>query len=258
MSRRRLGKAKSKTRLRPPPQKPKPPESAPADLSPPPPYTEPELEGRRDLYRFNEACIDRRLREAIAFPQEVAKLIRCPAFGVRIFPLFDPAFCRELISLADEIDIYEPDPQDPYPGREFDIDLVKPLGEVMERVFHAYVRQVVEVAFDGFKVERLSNVFVLRYSPDTQASMGAHFDEQSDVSMCVALNTDYEGMGLGFPRFGYTTHSVPGEPERSADQAPLEVGEAVLFPGRVTHLHEAPPVTKGRRYSQTWWMLGGI
>jgi len=221
------------------------------------PYVEPELKGRRDIYRFNEAIIDRRLRTAVAFPSEIAKLMRCPTFGVRVMPLFAPGFCEELIRLADEIDIYEPDPEDPYPGREFDINLVRPLGAVMDQVFHAYVRPAVAVAFDGYAVERLSNVFVLRYSPDTQASMAAHFDEQSNVSMCVALNADYEGPGLSFPAYGFSTHEVAGEPARGPAQAQLAVGEAVLFPAQVTHLHEAPPVVAGRRYSQTWWMLGG-
>jgi len=196
------------------------------------------------LFSFDHACIDPRLRGAIADPEEVAELVRVPAFGIRVFPLFVPEFCRDMIWLADLIDCFEPDPDDPYPGREFGMDQVQPLSRVLVAAFACYIKPVVSICFDSFDVDEVVDSFILRYTMDTQRDMGAHFDEQSEVSMCVALNGEFEGPGLRFPRYEFQTAGN------------VEVGEGLLFPGRVTHLHEVPPITSGRRYSQTWWMKG--
>jgi hypothetical protein len=202
-------------------------------------------QSRKDLFKFNPGCISETLRDAMGSPPELAKIVKAPAFGIRTVPLFTPEFCDQLVWFGNLLGCYERDPGfDPYTAYEFDASLVVPLQAVMQTVFDRYLKKIVRVCYDDFAVDVLEQCFVLRYSADTQASMGRHFDHQSEVSACVTLNEAFEGGGLLFPRYEFSTKgNVPK-------------GHVVLFPGRVTHVHEAAPVTSGVRYSQTWWMAG--
>jgi predicted 2-oxoglutarate/Fe(II)-dependent dioxygenase YbiX len=96
--------------------------------------------------------------------------------------------------------------------------------------------------YSGFQVTDVHDCFVICYSMKTQQSMGEHFDEWSDVSVAVGLDADFDGGGISFPAWGgWSTREVP-------------VGHAVLFPGKVSHLHRADPITRGVRHSMTWWL----
>uniref|UniRef100_A0A183E7K5 Fe2OG dioxygenase domain-containing protein n=1 Tax=Gongylonema pulchrum TaxID=637853 RepID=A0A183E7K5_9BILA len=80
-------------------------------------------------------------------------------------------------------------------------------------------------------------MFVVRYRPDEQASLRPHHDA-STYSIDVALNkrgVDYEGGGVRFLRYNCTF---------DADT----VGYSMIFPGRLTHLHEGLATTQGTRY----------
>ncbi|KAH7678308.1 Oxoglutarate/iron-dependent dioxygenase [Aphelenchoides avenae] len=80
-------------------------------------------------------------------------------------------------------------------------------------------------------------MFVVRYRPSEQASLRPHHDA-STYSIDIALNkqgVDYEGGGVRYVRQNCT---VP------ADQ----VGWSMLFPGRLSHMHEGLPTTSGTRY----------
>uniref|UniRef100_A0A915AZB8 procollagen-lysine 5-dioxygenase n=1 Tax=Parascaris univalens TaxID=6257 RepID=A0A915AZB8_PARUN len=102
-----------------------------------------------------------------------------------------------------------------------------------------YVRPMQEKLFIGYyqkPVEALM-MFVVRYKPGEQPSLRAHHDA-STYTIDVPLNKrgrDYEGGGVRYVRYNCTV---------DADQ----VGYAAMFPGRLTHLHEGLPVTKGTRY----------
>ncbi|KAK5986363.1 Multifunctional procollagen lysine hydroxylase and glycosyltransferase [Trichostrongylus colubriformis] len=102
-----------------------------------------------------------------------------------------------------------------------------------------YVRPIQEKVFTGYYHQPVEStmMFVVRYRPDEQASLRPHHDA-STFSIDIALNkkgVDYEGGGVAYPRYNCV---VP------ADQ----VGWAMMFPGRLTHLHEGLPTTKGTRY----------
>ncbi|KAK6733911.1 hypothetical protein RB195_017586 [Necator americanus] len=102
-----------------------------------------------------------------------------------------------------------------------------------------YVRPLQEKVFTGYyhRPVEANMMFVVRYRPDEQPSLRPHHDA-STFSVDIALNkrgVDYEGGGVRYTRYNCT---VP------ADQ----VGYAMMFPGRLTHLHEGLPTTKGTRY----------
>ncbi|KJH50212.1 oxidoreductase, 2OG-Fe(II) oxygenase family protein [Dictyocaulus viviparus] len=102
-----------------------------------------------------------------------------------------------------------------------------------------YVRPMQEKVFIGYYHKPIESnmMFVVRYRPDEQASLRPHHDA-STFSIDIALNkrgVDFEGGGVRYTRYNCTV---------LADQ----VGYAMMFPGRLTHLHEGLPTTKGTRY----------
>jgi hypothetical protein len=198
----------------------------------------------RDLFTWNEeATIDPRLRLALSDPGELAKLIQSPAWGIYTFPFLRPEFCDALMWFSDICGDYKPDPADPYGGKELETRRVDQLHSVMQELFDRYMTVVTEACFDGFDVAKINGSFVLKYSMDTQKSMGCHFDDNSDVSLTVALNDGFEGGGLSFPRYDWSSKSV-------------KPGEAIMFPGRVTHRHEGLEIEDGKRYALVFWLIG--
>jgi hypothetical protein len=208
-----------------------------SDLLTPPPNA-------RDLFHWREEIVSPELRSVWAVKEELVELVKVPAHGIRTVPLLAPEFCRALIWLSNTIGQFRPDPSDPYGGKELDTSLIAPLHEnVITEVFNRYMVPLVELCFDGYSVNRITGAFVLKYSMGTQQSMGLHFDDSSDVSLTIVLNDGFEGGGLSFPRYEWSSAGLP-------------VGSAVLFPGRVTHRHEGLPITSGERYALIMWLQG--
>lgn len=201
----------------------------------------------RDLFHWREGAgvVDEWLRKALAFPEELGEQVQSPAWGLWTFPLLDSAFCRTLVWLSDNVGQYDGDPTDPYRGKELDLAMIKPIFDVLSKVVVGYVSPICEMCFDGYSVESIVKAFVLRYSADTQRSMGLHFDAMSDVSLTVALNHDFRGGGLRFPRYDWDTRG-------------LRTGEAVMFPGKVTHRHEGVELEDGVRHVLVLWLKGGL
>lgn len=95
-------------------------------------------------------------------------------------------------------------------------------------------------------------IFVVRYRPDEQASLRPHLDA-STYSIDVALNRrdiDYEGGGVRYVRYNCTIAAdrIGNIKFSSIKNDTLFLGWSMLFPGRLTHLHEGLPTTKGTRY----------
>uniref|UniRef100_A0A914Z7G6 procollagen-lysine 5-dioxygenase n=1 Tax=Panagrolaimus superbus TaxID=310955 RepID=A0A914Z7G6_9BILA len=107
------------------------------------------------------------------------------------------------------------------------------------QIIDDYVAPMQEKVFTGYyqRPIKANMMFVVRYRPDEQASLRPHHDA-STYSIDISLNkrdVDYEGGGVRYIRYNCT---VPAD----------EVGWSMLFPGRLTHLHEGLPTTKGTRY----------
>lgn len=198
----------------------------------------------RSLFRWSdEDVVDPRMVLAISDPAELAKLIQSPAWGIYTFPLLKPEWCAKLIWFADQMGDYKPDPSDPYPGRELRTSEVAPLHRVMDDLLQRYISPLSEACFGGFSLNRVEDSFVLRYCLETQQEMGCHFDDLSDVSLTVVLNDEFEGGGLYFPEYEWSS-------------AGLEPGMGVMFPGRVTHRHQGLKITAGERYALVIWTSG--
>jgi 2-oxoglutarate-Fe(II)-dependent oxygenase superfamily protein len=156
-------------------------------------------------------------------------------------PFLTTAFCRVLVHFARSLGNFSCDAsKDAFAAPELKLHELSPMIEGVIR--RSVVRHLAPLIYWkwGMVPALIHRPFLIRYSLETKAAMGRHHDMRSDVSISVNLNDEFGGGGLFFVRQGYSTGKLP-------------VGTAVLFPGRVTHLHEALPITCGERIVLTIW-----
>ncbi|GMT16808.1 hypothetical protein PFISCL1PPCAC_8105 [Pristionchus fissidentatus] len=169
----------------------------------------------------------------------------CP--DVYDYPLLSPRFCSDLIEEMEHNGEWSDGSNNDkrlaggyenVPTRDIHMNQV---GFEREWLFFIdeYVRPMQEKIFIGYFKKPIEShmMFVVRYKPDEQASLRPHHDA-STFSIDIALNkrgVDFEGGGVRYVRYNCT---VPAD----------EVGHTMMFPGRLTHLHEGLPTTKGTRY----------
>lgn len=198
------------------------------------------------------------LRESVLAAIDVARADRLPQsvmFGavapVMMLPrVFEPAFCRSLIELwtsgersdggvssrygnvmaADRKRTEDHIVRDPAMAKEISDRLAYRVGPELMRVFNW------EAEF-GFDIH-----VILSYAAGHQHFFRAHRDngtpQTADRAFAVSLNLneDYEGGELVFPEYGPTRYKP-------------RAGMAAIF--SCSLLHEALPVTEGRRYVLT-------
>ena len=167
-------------------------------------------------------------------------------------PLLAPDFCAKLIDEAEncgkweaglKVDFYQPDEDDedtpPPSGPKNGLSFAKMpgLSEVYNTIVDSHVAPVVKKIWQSFEMQMYRTPYIIKYDADDAAlpkGMDMHWD-QCGVSMFVSLNDSYEGGGTAFPRWEYETGKLPS-------------GTALLFPGGISHEHEAKAITQGRRY----------
>ena len=214
-------------------------------------------------YRPHWLLLDRTLRVAGRYPidageaavQALSVLAGGPSLPdwapVAMAPdVFEPAFCRHLVTLYEqhggeesgfmrEVDgktVLLKDPNHKQ-RRDFDID-----DEALRRRIVARInRRLVPVVRRAFQFDptRMERYLVACY----EAGAG-HFRPHRDnttkgtahrrFAVTINLNADYEGGDLRFPEFGPRTYRAPP-------------GGAIVF--SCSLLHEATPVTRGKRYA---------
>lgn len=168
--------------------------------------------------------------------------------------LFEPALCRDLIAYADRQGLRESGfmSTDPATGntvlrlnhqhkRRSDcmIDDPRLREAVQARIVRRLVPQV-ERAFQ-FRATRMERYIISCYDAGTGGYFRPHTDNSTlgtahrRFAVSIGLNAeDYEGGDLRFPEFGSRTYRPP-------------TGGAIVF--SCSLLHEALPVTRGRRFA---------
>jgi predicted 2-oxoglutarate/Fe(II)-dependent dioxygenase YbiX len=166
--------------------------------------------------------------------------------------VFEPAFCRQLIALYDaqgggesgfmrDVNGKTIGVNDPSHKRRKDALIESPALQAQFRA-RLTARLVPEIlrAFQ-FHATRIERYIVACYDSADQGFFRAHRDNTTRgtahrrFAVTINLNTgEYEGGDLRFPEFGPQTYRAP-------------VGGAVVF--SCSLLHEALPVTAGRRYA---------
>lgn len=116
----------------------------------------------------------------------------------------------------------------------------------LEYAFNNYIAKYLQTI--RFKKEfNINSIQFAKYSATGDISKGNwHYDEDSDSTVVIYLNDDYEGGGTQFK-----TEADDG----IATVDKFEVGDSVFFNGRVVP-HRGLPVTKGDRYILVFWCSG--
>jgi len=146
--------------------------------------------------------------------------------------------CRYIIDRSEAHGGWSPLPDDKFPAYEIRL---KELGlwDEYERLWHQKLGVISEKYWTPMKHYGLRDAFSLRYSVDTQKTLGLHCDA-SHVTGSVKLNDNYEGATLIFPR-------------QTFDNEYVSIGDCILFPSQVTHGHHVDELKSGVKYSLTMW-----
>lgn len=163
--------------------------------------------------------------------EEVAK-------DILVVPLLSSHECKNIIERAEAVGAWGEMQGDKFPAQEI---RVKEFGlwDRIERLWSTHLGKIAEKKWTPMEYMGLRDAFTMRYSMDTQTSLGFHTDA-SLVTGSVKLNDDYEGAELIFPHQGFSNKDVP-------------VGHCILFPSQVTHGHKVEPLRSGVKYSLTMW-----
>lgn len=149
-----------------------------------------------------------------------------------------PSQCEEWIRIGEEHGGWNPHPADKFPSHDIHLKLLGLYDEV-EAWWSKIAARVFEKYWTPTKNYHLRKAFLMKYSADTQKSLGFHNDA-SLITGSVKLNDDYEGAALIFPRQEVTNIDIP-------------IGKMILFPGQCTHGHYVEPLVSGTKYSCTLW-----
>ena len=146
--------------------------------------------------------------------------------------------CKEWIDISENHGGWDPHPDDDFPSH--DIHLKKlGLWKEAEQHWSEVVAPIIQKYWKPMKHYHLRKAYTMKYSEDTQLSLGLHCDAAM-VTGSVKLNDDYEGGILHWPRQEFNNSHIP-------------VGKMILFPSMVTHGHYVDELTKGTKYSATFW-----
>jgi len=176
----------------------------------------------------------------------VLDFVEEPAPNIISFPFLTPEYCAELIEVCESIGKFSHRPGDKYPAPEIDLKDLSPYTNTAH--IQNIEKHILPIATSvwQYPVVWLASAFVVKHSMDGQiGNPGWHHDGMADVSLSVQLNDDFDDGGVYFEKQKFAA-------------GPLPIGHAILFPSSVTHRHTALNITRGTRYSLTYWMKGDI
>ena len=164
---------------------------------------------------------------------------------ILVIPFLRPDFCAELVAAAETVGDFKPLPSDvenaAAPGQELRLNIIAPeIARQFDIHFQERIAPVLRTHWWPLNLGKTRMPFILRYSPDTQPVLDPHHDAAM-VSMTILLNEGYEGGELTFPRQHWTSEGVG-------------IGEVIVFPSRVTHVHWVMPVIAGTRFAMAAWI----
>jgi len=175
-------------------------------------------------------------RDAIDSSQSISRV----AEEMYALSCWTPGFCSALIQAAELTGTFEPDLNDPVPGREVSLAMISPkLFNAVEVDFGARVWPQLQKNWPLIDYHGLQDVFVIKYEVGQQEELRMHHDV-AQVSASIKLNDDYEGAELEFPRQRFSNRD-------------LKIGQMLAWPSLVTHPHQSAKITKGVKYSATVW-----
>lgn len=192
--------------------------------------------------------IDPQLREFTPVPEMTVSEgflsgpLRTWAPDLYSFPFLSRSFVELLMRVGDEFGRWEPEEGDPYGAPELRLRKISPgLEDVLAEIIKRHVNPLLRRLYLGcYEIGWIQPPFLIRYDMHRQQDMGLHFDAESELTLSVLLDDGFEGGGVELPRQGFRSTEIP-------------VGHALMFPGGITHLHRALPITAGERCTLTIW-----
>lgn len=173
--------------------------------------------------------------------RDFSSVVREIGADILAVPFLEESFCRRFVRFLDLLDAFTIGThKDAFAAPELKIRDLSPLAERM--IIRSITLHLAPIMYAHWRIlpSLVHPPFAIRYTLETQVGMDSHHDRHADVSISVNLNDGFAGGGLAFPRQNCTTKG-------------LTIGTAVMFPGRVTHLHQGVPITEGQRYVLTVW-----
>lgn len=122
-----------------------------------------------------------------------------------------------------------------------DMHFKKDLPDLYDMITEYLEREIYPLASEFWDIPDfvVKELFAIRYTLDTQTSLDTHHDS-SFITGSVKLNQGYLGAELYFPR-------------KIFNNANVEVGDLLLWPGNITHLHGCSRLVEGEKYALTIW-----
>lgn len=202
----------------------------------------------RWLFHYEQAMIDPLLVEATPVPKMtvaqdfIDAQVTTWAPDLYSFPFLSARFVDYLVQLGNYVGRWQPEKSDEFGAPELRLRRISPgLQKIFAEIVRRHVNPLLRNLYLGsYEIGWLEPPFLIRYDMHRQQGMGLHYDGQSELTLAVALNADFEGGHLEFPRQDFHSGQVP-------------VGHALMFPGGLTHLHRALPIRSGERRSLTMW-----
>ena len=158
------------------------------------------------------------------------------ANDIFICKIFTEDFCKDIIDIANKLNDWKVDRHENYPTTDMLVDTLG-LSDTLREVYKEHLLPIVKHLYHFNSDVVNDETFIAKYEStktDNQSSLGLHTDK-SIFSIIVSLNDDFEGGGTSFPR-------------QKIERIVPPAGNALIFPGRLTHPHAGHPISKGERY----------
>lgn len=180
--------------------------------------------------------------------QKLLERLQVQSYGGTVYtlPWLSENACKGLLELYDreEYEVNEAEPVDAqipeYVISQLDPEVSGYLKEALLTQLHPVI-----MACIGQGIREIASIQLAVYEADGEVPRGTlHTDEDSDITITVALNEDYEGGGL---------HVYTGGVLGQCYKVPkLAAGTASIFRGRAC-VHAGQPVTDGDRHLLVFW-----
>lgn len=187
---------------------------------------------------FRRIYVDKFLPDLMQF--NLTSKFNIVAPEILLTDFFTKKDCDYIIEKAELINQWEQLPGDKFPGQELRIKkLDMKLYDLMTEKIKAKLYPAIEQYWRPLQMYGIRDMFIIKYQHGSQISLPCHHDA-SLVTITVRLNDEYEGAELYFYRQNFTNKDV-------------KTGEAIIWPGQVTHGHESKPLKSGIKYSLVIW-----
>eukprot|EP00405_Crypthecodinium_cohnii_P025974 CAMPEP_0206487374 /NCGR_PEP_ID=MMETSP0324_2-20121206/41602_1 /ASSEMBLY_ACC=CAM_ASM_000836 /TAXON_ID=2866 /ORGANISM="Crypthecodinium cohnii, Strain Seligo" /LENGTH=384 /DNA_ID=CAMNT_0053965841 /DNA_START=29 /DNA_END=1180 /DNA_ORIENTATION=+ len=125
------------------------------------------------------------------------------------------------------------------------------LGPLMDRIVGTFLLPVCNILYPELLETGLSahHSFIVDYAVGQDVSLGVH-DDNSEITINVALSEDYEGGSLALYHRARVEH--PQRLEKKPYYHRVGMGTLLMHPGEL--LHEVLPLTSGERQGLIIWM----